>query len=213
MRDAFAAKTGRRLSRNDAVCAHVFDLVREADPREGDRMMSVGVNYRSREGISSSVLGNLAMPLYTSFSPHEDAPAVAARLRDMLDHYDEKLLDHHATERFFSSLSSLDKRRCLWVAIDPLRRTLFITSATKFGGYDVTFGVKAPFHISPLPFVPFPWMTVLLEGIDNRGLLFGGYFPKKVAERLRAMGQARVHPFRDAAHPIPEDAKLLSEAL
>ena len=80
MKQFFLERTGRTLSKNDVLYAHVFSLITDLDNYGKDRYLSIPVNYRDRLGLPQNLLGNMVdfinVSLPQSADPFEAAQAV-----------------------------------------------------------------------------------------------------------------------------------------
>ncbi|MEJ2202413.1 MAG: hypothetical protein P8X63_15575, partial [Desulfuromonadaceae bacterium] len=56
-------------------------------------------------------------------------------------------------------------------------------------------------YFSPLPNVPFPWGSALVEGPEGEGMLYTVILPRTVGENLLRKTEA-IHRFRDPADEI-----------
>jgi hypothetical protein len=80
---------------------------------------------------------------------------------------------------------------------------LLVTNWSNFGVYDIRFGDDTPAHFTPAGDVPVPWLSALVEGPGNEGLLYSGYFPMDLAARIDSEeGRARLHRFRASASAV-----------
>ena len=100
--------------------------------------------------------------------------------------------------------------RFVATGIDPVKRSLLITSWANFGVYDVTFGDSKPFYFTPLGDYPFPWLSSITEGFSNEGLIYSALLPSKLTKKLKLEDNLKkIHKYRDQKDEMPELAGKL----
>jgi hypothetical protein len=205
LRESLQAQSDERLSTNDALCAHMFSLVAGHDPQVRARNFGVVVNFRKRIGLPSHLLGNLLTAVNTWSEPNKAASHVASDLRRGLDRCAEEHLDYSANNAFAAAHGGgANVSRFLMKAVDPKHGSLLISNWKNFGIFGITFGGAAPRFFFPAAEVPFPWLSSVHDGFDDRGAIFAAALPTKIAARLSApAGLRQVHRHRTAADAVP----------
>lgn len=82
----------------------------------------------------------------------------------------------------FHELKKLN--RVLPEDLTPKYKNLIISNWCNFGVYAVDFGIEAPYLFLPVGKAPFPWLSCIVEGPNNEGLLMSIVLPRAVASRL-----------------------------
>lgn len=196
MRTAYGRR-GARVSDNDVICAHVCEAIAAGDPVVQRRAFTMSVNIRKRCGLDASLIGNLLDGITVDVAKTDDAATIAANIRRELDGFAERHLKVRAIQRCANQLSAFDRRRWVPAHFDPFGRNLLLTSWSRFGVYDVSFGDARPYFFMPLPEFPVPWIAIVVEGLEGRGRLFVVSLPTEVADALTTSEMlARIHRFR-----------------
>jgi hypothetical protein len=211
MRDTFQAESGRRLSTNDAINAHVCSVISARDVRPRDRGIAIAVNFRPRAELPSNVLGNMVTTVESRCAWGTPTNQVAADLRTEVDQFVDKYLNHRANLDYVRNHGGVKKlTRFIPNAIDPFSGSLLISNWHRFGHYEIDFGGAAPSHYITASTGPLPWLGVIHEGLGNRGLIVDLELPSAVAARmLDAEGQQALHKFREADMEAPTKPKWL----
>ena len=58
MQEEFSKMNDKKLTVNDSLCSHLFDLITKFDDYDKDRYLSVVINYRDRVKLPLNILGN-----------------------------------------------------------------------------------------------------------------------------------------------------------
>jgi hypothetical protein len=205
LRDEFSARAGRRLSINDCICAHLVGALRELTGDTEGRRLCLAVNIRPRLGLPEGATGNLVNEISLDYPAGVlDPVGLAVGIRDAVDDFVSSHLAVRANREFLASIGPARFGECVPVGFDPLRQTMFLTSWTKAGMYDVRFGGQQPVLASPLANLQLPWIGWLLEGFDRTGLLLTIALPARLAARLRTPdGAAVLHRFREPEDVLP----------
>lgn len=206
MKQSYREKSDEALSVNDVLCTHIFSAVMKHDPVHINRYLTVTVNYRPRTGLPGSLAGNLLSTINLFCNYGEQPEVVAGGLRQMINHYAEKHLDHYATERFVEEKGgSSEISKFAMLALDPVHRTLNITNWSNFGVYKINFGGENPFYFTQHGPVPFPWLSAVSEGFDNQGLIFTIFLPTQIAKDiLDETSLKALHQYRAPQSHLPE---------
>ncbi|WP_026426001.1 acyltransferase [Actinokineospora inagensis] len=209
LREEVSASAGRRLSVNDVLCAHVTNVVRGlAGDVSEPRSIAMPVNVRRFLGIDEGVIGNLVSELFVTCPAGASTETIAGIIRDAVETFPTSHLNLRANRAFLESIGRSRLRECIPVGFDPDARTFTITNWSRFGIYGITFGGKQPAFFSPTSNLQLPWVSWIVEGFDNTGLLFTIAVPARLATVLRAdAGRAALHRYRSADEELPELAR------
>jgi hypothetical protein len=180
-----AAARGRSVTAHDALCAHAFSALRQLQPGPKPERLVMAVNYRKRVGLPANLLGNVLGTVAVSAGPTDDAASIASNLRSKLQDYAGKHLDYHATLRFVAQYPGRFARmRCMPSMLDPTGGTLIVSSWTRFGLYDLVFGMTAPSRFCSLTDAPLPMLANMFERPAQAGLTLSMHVPVALAKRL-----------------------------
>lgn len=200
MRDA---RTGR-LSANDVVCAHVAEVLMQADPRVDRRTLAIAVNARRRCGLDPMLVGNILTTLNLNLRRGESAGSIAERLRHMVDHFSERYCDMRINQQFLDAAGAWRAARCVSTAFDPARMNLLVSNWSGFGVYRIAFEDTVTCYYTPVLKLPVAGLGALIDGPSERGLIFQMSLPPR---EFRAMSspavRERMHRFRSAGDDIP----------
>ncbi len=210
-RQDLSQKSGMSLSINDTLCARMFSAITRLDPREAERFLGITIDFRSRGHLPDTLLGNIITSLNVK-ADHKTSPEdLAKKIREHINHYDEKHMDYYSNLRFLEEIGGKKRLgRCLSKAINPMDGCMLITSWSKFGVYDIDFGGEAPFYFTEHGEFPFPWLHGIMDGFGNQGLIFNAILPTKLIDQLTQPESLKeIHQFRDPDEPLPELAESL----
>ncbi|MEM9273071.1 MAG: acyltransferase [Cyanobacteria bacterium P01_F01_bin.143] len=211
MKEQFSEKTGKKLSINDVLCAHLFSIISELDTYNKKRYLSIVVNYRNRVKLPQNILGNFISFINVLTDDGVKSFPLATELRASVNNFQRLHMSFFATKEYIEQNGGTKKiAQFIPIGIDPLNRTLLITNWSKFGVYDVTFGNSEPFYFTPFGNAPSPWLSVIVEGFSNKGLVYYVSLPKKLVKKLKQKDNiARIHQYRDQEDVLPELAEKL----
>jgi hypothetical protein len=193
-----ALSQNKRVTTNDAVCAHVFGAVRRLAGATDPTNLCLVVNFRKRLGLSDRLLGNMTSLLDQPVDEIDSSAQTAASIRDALDHYTARHSNYQATMRVVDvNLRPVDRLRVVTRQYKPGTGDMMVTSWANFGAYDLCFGTARPQLFYPLILgaarLP-PWVTIVYELPAARGLGLMLALPPALAQRcLSAEGQALLH--------------------
>ncbi|WP_035793630.1 acyltransferase [Kitasatospora mediocidica] len=204
MRAEFSAAAGRRLSANDALCAHLVDTVRTLDEDAEVRRLTMPVNVRRFLDLPAGVVGNLLGEVFLSCPPAGTPERLAADIRVAVDGFMGAHLSLRSNRAFLAAIGPDRLEACVPLGFDPANRTFTFSNWSRFGAYEITFEGQRPTFFSPLVNLQLPWVSWLVEGFGGEGALFTVVLPTRLAGRLRAeAGRAALHCFRAADDPLP----------
>lgn len=196
---------GKTVSRNDALCAHVYSVLRRLSLTSHQTNMCLVVNYRKRVGLSDQVVGNMTSLLSQPVRKQHSASRTALSLRRRLDEYADKHVNYHPTSRVFHACSRPTQRvRLVSRQFRAGSGDIFITNWDNFGAYELAFDEVLPELFCPvvLGSAQLPqWFMIVYELPRAQGLAVTLGLPKAVAKRWQsAEGQALLHspPFEAA---------------
>ena len=136
---------------------------------------------------------------------------IAKNIKESIDNFAELHLDYFSTKKYIKQNGSSRKSdRFISTTIDPLKRTLLITNWSNFGVYDIVFGDSKPFFFSYFGNSPFPWLSSIVEGFDNQGLIYSVWLPKELAKKMMQEDNLnKMHQYRDREEILPEYVRKL----
>jgi hypothetical protein len=168
-----------RLSANDVVCAHVSELLMEADAAVDRRTLAIVVNTRKRCGLDSRLAGNIITTLNLDLHRGEAAQSIAERIRRNVDSFADEHCDMRINQRFLDGLGISKAARCVSTAFNPARWNPVITNLSGFGLYRIRFEGTRPLYCTMVMTLPVAGGGALLEGLNGRGLVFQMALPPK----------------------------------
>jgi len=183
MREDLCQQTGRNLSRNDVLCAHILEILSHCRT-DGAEMhyASIAINCRKQLNVAANAMGNSLGAIALHFSRSTKAGLLAERIRDGLANY---LYDPVVAKRFVDLNGGMAKMaRIVPKEFLPQYHNLIFSSWVNFGVYSIDFGIARPYAFLPVGRIPLPWASRIVEGPNNRGRLVLLKVPSKVAKRL-----------------------------
>jgi len=204
MRAELIAETGRKLSTNDVLAAHVHTTLRDLDDYDGVRHLTMPVNIRPRHEVPDAVIGNLLGEAHVPCGPQSTAAEFAAQIRSWLEDPGQTPVSFRADHRLIAEIGRERMADCVPYAFDPPHRTFSLSNWTRFGIEGLTFGGHPLVLMSPSTPVSLPWVAWLVEGVDVTGFLLTLVVPVRFAAKLRgADGRARLHRYRPEGEELP----------
>jgi hypothetical protein len=217
MRELLGARTGRWLSANDVLCAHIVDTLCVLEKDADARFLDFPVNIRSRLRLPSSIAGNLLTVIDLPREPGTPPEAFAAAIRTAVDNVVDAHLNLRADLAFVREHGWSRVGEFMFRGIDPRRRAIILTNWGGFDVYGLTFGGCRPMFFGPTPTPTsfhLPWIGVLFQGFAGTGQLCTLALPNVLAESLRQPdGQAVLHRFRAAEDVLPRLARSVPALL
>ncbi|MEM6453111.1 MAG: acyltransferase [Cyanobacteria bacterium P01_D01_bin.105] len=210
MQQAMSEQAGRRLSINDALCAHLLALITDLDDsQQQTRTLAIVINYRAVLQLPKNLLGNLsdAINIMTHL---EDSPVdVAKQIRESVNTFKEKHFGFFATKQYVEQHGGMRKiRRFMNNGTDPIKRTLLISNLSGSGVYRIAFAGAKPFYFTLFRDYPLPWICSLTKGPLNQGLIYSAPLPNALA-RLLTKNLPRLHQYRDLKEALPDCVQQL----
>lgn len=199
LRNSLSQRVGRKLTRNDALCAHLFHLTAKCrrDP-EPIQNASIVVNYRTRIGMPSNSLGNYVGVTSLATPKTHTAAAIADAINQSIKNFLHESFHQEETEEFVQKNGGLKNiSRILPKALLPHYKNFIISNWANHDVYSIDFGIASPYLFLPVGRVPMPWVGCIVEGFENKGLIVSMFLPSAVAKRFiePAMLQ-EVHQYR-----------------
>ncbi|NCS37816.1 MAG: vinorine synthase [Microcystis aeruginosa BS13-10] len=212
IKQAFLENTQKSLSINDVLCSHLSSIISEVDQYHKERYLSIIINYRSRIELPENLLGNFISTINVAASDTVNVFQIAKDLRESINNFQELNMNFFSTQKYIEEKGGTKKiNRFVSEGINPLKRTLFITSWVNFGIYDIIFGQSKPFYFSYFGEPPFPWISAITEEFSNNGgLIYSAYLPSKLAKNLKQNENLqKIHKYRNQKEVIPELVRKL----
>ncbi len=186
----------KKFSRNDVLCAHLLEvLARCRGDASNTQHASIAINVRRRIKIDPNTPGNI-LGMASIQVPKDSSSAVFAEaIHQNVSDYRH---DPRGLREFVQQQGGVQKIQ--WMipeAFLPKNRNHILTSWANFGVYSIDFGVAAPDLFLPVGGVPLPWISRIVEGMHNKGLLVALTLPSEIAARLTQSETLReVHKYR-----------------
>ena len=198
LRDSFSNLVGRKLTRNDVLCAHLLNII--AKCRNDNALSykaSVVVNFRRRIGMPTNALGNYVDAIALQYPKNQAVEALANTINLSIQGYDH--FNDDATQEFVRENGGIEKvGRIIPEDFLPQNKNCIFTNWSNFEVYSIDFGVAAPYLFLPVGQALLPWVSCIVEGFENKGLMTGLILPSKIAERLIQPDMLKfVHQHRD----------------
>lgn len=197
LKKAMFEKNGRVLSNNDVLCAYLLDfVVRSTNNPESEFYISLVVNMRPRLKLPSNLLGNYIDLVSVKIEHPREVAKAAAKIHDSLKNYLDEHFQHDEIEGLLQEKGMVKKiDRIIFEKMLPQYKNLTISNWSSFGAYSIDFGVIAPSIVLPVGESPLPWLSCIMDGFDNKGLLVTLVLPSSVAKRLKSMSE-EIHQYR-----------------
>ncbi|MGW4383767.1 acyltransferase [Kitasatospora sp. NPDC004531] len=202
LRAALAAEAGRRLSVNDALCAHLLHVLRELDGHDQEQTLTLPVNLRRPLGLPDGALGNLLGEIRLPWRPGTTPARYAAELRAAVESFTEEHLAARSNLEFLRRIGRERVTDCVPAGFDPARRTLTVSSWCRLGLTDLPLAGVRPVAFSPAATLQLPWSSWLVEGPGGEGLLYTLVLPARLAAKLRGAREL-LHAHREPTDPLP----------
>ena len=200
LRASMSEKVGYKLSRNDVLCAHVLTLLAECrNDAASKHYASILTNSRSRMGLSLNALGNYLDGIPITFTNSSTIDSLANNIHQAVKHF---LPDPpSATINFVEDNGGIKNiKKIIPHAFLPEYKNLIISNWTNFGVYKIDFGITPPTLFMPVGKAPIPWLSCIVEGFNNQGLLVALVLPKKLANRfIDPTMLERLHQYRPSS--------------
>jgi hypothetical protein len=192
---AVQQRAGAKLSKNDALMAHIVSIIQEVQPRASGRELVICLNGRSRAGIAAGAAGNYVSVLPVHLSDGMEVEQLALRARSAVAAWSP---NYHSLARFVAASGGpANSYRMAPTGLTGLRGSVFFSKMVGFGFYDIAFGGAQPSYVMPYA-SPLPWFTFTLESYRGQGVQCHIHVPRAAAKRLREPPWlARLHRYRD----------------
>lgn len=211
MKQTLSQKAGQKLSRNDALCAHLCSWTAEFTPDWSGRYFGMPINCRVKTQLSKQALGNFIEVAMIRVDEGIQTHLLAKKIRHVVSNFESQYVS------YFANLACIEKQgkekisRFISRGVDPVNKTLTITNWTRFGVYDIIFSGSKPVYFTPSPTggsSP-PWLALIVEGFSQQGLLYSAGLPSKTMKRLmRPDALQKLHQYRSAEKSLSPLAQL-----
>jgi hypothetical protein len=210
MRKDLSEKAGQRLSKNDALCAHLAANILPLDPLKRSHTLTLSVNWRPFLNMPAQLLGNFIGSISLPVAHHTDSAELAHRIRHSVDNSIDAHLDYLANhEEMERGGGHSAATKHISLGINPMNGTLLITSWCGFGLPELKFQGHpcSNFHsIRP----PIPWLSSIFEGPRHEGMCFSIFLPQAMGKSLKSAENVdRVHKYRTIDDSIPPEISRL----
>jgi len=208
LRSALSEQVGEKLSRNDVLCAHVLNTLAQCrDDDASEHYASIVTNIRPRIGMSLQVLGNYIGAVTIKSTQRDDiysrARNIHASVKNFKPDNPSQVLDLIQKNGGIKNIKWM-----LPPLFSPQYKNLIITNWSNFNVYSIDFGVVSPYLFLPTGEAPIPWLSCIVEGFNNTGLLVALVLPSSVAEQLTQPDVLeQIHHYRGQLSP--EDEHIL----
>jgi Transferase family len=210
LRADLSDRAGRRLSVNDALCAHLLSTIRLLDGSERAYRLLLPVNVRRHLELPAGLVGNLVSEIYLGFAADATAEQLAGAIRNGVDNFAQAHLSLRTNHDYLAGIGRSRLADCVPLGLDPAQATFTISNWSRFGVYDVVFGDGRPACFSPAANLQLAGVSWLVEGFDSAGMLCTIALPARLAARARgADGRAALHRYRRPDEQLPELATAI----
>lgn len=194
LRSALSKSSGRNISKNNALCAYLLDLLAQCrTDNENMHHASIAVNYRNRLNMPPNILGNYIDLIPIRISQPKNIESIANEVHATIENYS---FDPTAAEEFIKQNGGIKKiPQMILKDLLPQFKNLISTNWSNFDVYSIDFGITKPFLFLPLGRSPLPWVSCILKGFNNRGYIVGFVLPSKVAKKL--IKKDNLHQYRN----------------
>lgn len=206
MKQDFLEKTNQKLSTNDVLCTHVFNIISELDAYNEERYVSIVVDYRARTKLPKNILGNFVSNLNIMTNDKADPFKLAQELRESVNNFQNRHMDFFSTKEYIEKNGGIRNiTRFVPIPIDPLKRNLLISNWTNFGVYDIKFKDSEPLFFISFGDDKISWLSKIIKGFSNNGFIYSVALPIKLAKKLMKEDNLhKIHKYRDEKEMMPE---------
>ncbi|MCX7115103.1 MAG: acyltransferase [Gammaproteobacteria bacterium] len=186
LRQRLSEKAEQKLSRNDAISAYVLKALAYCrKDKAACHYATMVLNMRPRVGMPFNVLGNFIDTVFVKFPHDHPVEAIAKDIHESVNHHQDESFSYQRSQDFFRENGGLKRLwRIIPEAFLPQYKNALVSNCSNAGFYSIDFGIKAPYLFLPVWRFPFPWMSCVMEGFANEGLLVYTVLPSGVAKRL-----------------------------
>jgi len=205
LRSALSEQVGQKLSRNDVLCAHLIHmLARCRNDDATEQYASVITNTRSRTGMPLHVLGNYLGAITIQSNKSQTKDALASSIHKAVKEFRPD--DPVQVLKVIEQQGGMKSIKWMIPPVFlPQYKNLIITNWSNFGVYSIDFGVVSPHLFLSIGESPMPWISCIVEGFNNRGLLAMLILPNSVANRLTEPDMLKqIHQYQDQMTPEEE---------
>ncbi len=185
------------LSRNDAICAYMLDIIDKCRADHAEFFnASIVLNYRKRISMPSNVLGNFFDTIMLKNRTPIEIKPVAESIHHALQHYDSNR--YWELMKFVHAHGGIKNiSRVIEKGVLAQNKPCFFTNWSNFSVYSIDFGIAEPYLFLPIGQDLVPWVSCIVEGFENKGLLVSLLLPAKTMNRFIQSDMLRyIHRYR-----------------
>jgi hypothetical protein len=190
----------KKLSRNDVLCAHLLNIIAQCRKDNAPiHQTSLIFNLRSRLGMPLNALGNLLNSVSIKYCKTLSIDALASTIhlavKNFMPENPKAVLDFISKNGGIENVSRIIPQEFL-----PKNKNLVISNWSNFDVYSIDFGIAKPYLFLPVGEAPCPWVSCIVEGFENKGLLVALALPYGIAKRFTASTMLeKLHAYRASA--------------
>jgi shikimate O-hydroxycinnamoyltransferase len=205
-------QVGYKLSRNDALCAHLLEIMMHyrADNTKLCHA-SVVINFRKRIEMPENLLGNYIDAIPITYGANQTVADIANYIHLRVKHYlKENFHPSHGLKFIENNGGMKIVNRIIPPRFLPKYKNMIFTNWSKFEVYSVDFGVISPYLFLPITLAPIPWVCSIVEGFNNQGVLMSLTLPTELTQRLAQPAVLeKIHQYR--SHLSDNEAETISQ--
>ncbi|MDR3624102.1 MAG: acyltransferase [Chlamydiales bacterium] len=215
LRSALSAAVKQKLSHNDVLCAHLLHVIGQC--RKDKNLVhnaSIVTNIRSLLEMPSNTLGNYCGTVWIQNSKQSTPEALACAVHVNVKKYFPS--NPAGIQDFIQTHGGMKNiLKCVPFEFLPSFKNLIISNCAYYNTYSIDFGMKAPYLLLPLGILPrpdraSPWVSVMVKGFHNRGVLVALVLPSSIMKRLTTPASLeKIHQYRTQISR--EDAAILEQ--
>lgn len=212
MKGSLSKKSGKKLSRNDALCSHLLNIIRACRSDKAQSFYtSIVMNMRKRLNMPAMLVGNFLDAISIQYNNKISFHAIAEMIHTKVKTYQKDNYNPFYTLNFVNQNGGLKNiNRFIPRELLPRYKNLIFTNWTNFDVYAIDFGVVKPNLFLPLGKSPISWVSSIVEGFNNKGLIVSLVLPSKIEKRLlHADMLKQIHQYRE--HLNEDERKLLEK--
>ena len=158
---------------------------------------------KKRTQLSKQALGNFIEIVPISVDSNAESYRLAKTIRGIVDNFEAQHLGYFANLSLVEDKGGIEQlSRFINQGVDPINESLTVTNWTNFGIYDIAFCGQKPFCFQLFDNAPFPWLSSIMEGFSNRGLLYSAVLPSTMMKKVTQPDALRaLHRYRSAEDP------------
>jgi hypothetical protein len=190
--------SGKKLSRNDVLSAHLLNIIAQCRKDNAPmHQLSLILNLRTRLSIPHNVLGNFLNSVSIKFSNSTSSDALASIIHLAVKNFTPE--NPIQVLKFISNNGGIKNlSRIIPQVFLPKNKNLVLSNWSNFGVYSIDFGIAKPYLFLPVGEAPCPWVSCVVEGFENKGLLVALALPYGIANRFSSSEMLeKIHVYRN----------------